>query len=298
VFGQIALVGSVGCGFEQHLAAMRKALTSTTNAGFLRPDANLAVVIIADEDDCSVRDTTVLGADTTMFGNLTSFRCTRFGVECAEDINAIGPKTECKPSATSPLIDDVQPFVDALIQVKGDPRKVMVAAIVGDPTPVVVENRPLNGMESLAVAPSCIFAGPNGQEYADPAVRLAAFVDGFPGRSQLTSICNADLSGALMQIGSTAKKLVGDPCLDAEDLADASAAPGIQPACEVVDIRDSAPSAPRRLPSCTPGATDCYEIAGDPAVCPSAPDNLRVRFRRAAVPDSDTWTHVRCQLEN
>src|SRR5690606_31495398 len=49
VFGELAQV-PYGCGFEQHLAAMRRALEQPANAGFLRPEANLAVVILADED--------------------------------------------------------------------------------------------------------------------------------------------------------------------------------------------------------------------------------------------------------
>ena len=297
VFGEIALVGANGCGFEQHLSAMRAALVNPANAGFLRPEANLAVVIIADEDDCSALDSSLFSPNSTMFGELSSFRCTRFGVQCnPDDMTTPGTKLDCEPRAASTVIEDVQPFVDALVAAKGDARKVMVAAIVGDPAPVVVDNLNIHGVTQPALLPSCTFAGPNGDEEAAPAIRLAAFVDEFPGRSQLTSICNADLSGALFEIGSTAKKLVGDPCLDAPNLADASPDPGLQPACEVIDIRDSAPSAITELPRCGGAAVDCYEIAPDPTVCPTAPDNLRVRFRRATVPALDTWTHVRCQL--
>ncbi|HEY4054965.1 MAG TPA: hypothetical protein VGM39_00105, partial [Kofleriaceae bacterium] len=49
-FAIIATVGDTGCGFEQHLAAMARAFDNPTNAGFLRPQANLAVVVITDED--------------------------------------------------------------------------------------------------------------------------------------------------------------------------------------------------------------------------------------------------------
>ena len=295
VFGQIALVGAGGCGFEQHLSAMRRALTA--NPGFVRPDANLAVVIIADEDDCSALDPALFGADTTQLGPLQSFRCTRFGVQCgADDLTMPGVKSDCEPRAASPLVADIQPFVDDLLAAKSDPRSVMVAAIVGPPTPVEVGYLSISGQSQLALVPSCTFAGPNGDELADPAVRLAAFLDAFPGRSQLTSICNADLSGALSQIGASAKKLLGDPCLDAQNLADRSPDPGLQPACEVLDIRDSAPSAPAVVPLCGIGDTDCFEIAADPIACPAAPDNLRVRLRRGRAPAADTWTHVRCQL--
>ncbi len=296
-FTQIAMVGAHGCGFEQHLSAMRTALTSSANTGFLRPEANLAVVIIADEDDCSALDAQLFGPDGGTLGALHSFRCARFGVECEQDILQPGVKTECKPREASTLVADVQPFVDDLLAVKPDKRNVMVAAIVGPPTPVEVTIQSINGNAGPGLSPSCVFAGENGPELADPAVRLAAFIEAFPGRSQLTSICNADLSGALSQIGASAKKLQGDPCLDTLNLADASPDPGLQPACEVLDIRDSSPSAPMILPACGPGSTDdCFEIAADPVACPSAPENLRVRVQRTTVPALDTWTHVRCQL--
>ena len=259
---------------------MRRALTHPANTGFLRADANLAVVIIADEDDCSALDPALFAPPESG----VEFRCTRHGIACDPDDGAPGLKTGCAPRADSTLIEDVQPFVDALLAVKPDPRMVMVAAIVGDAEPVEIQQGPVgpDGMPVLRLAPSCTFQGPTGPQAALPAIRLAAFLDAFPGRSQLTSICAGDLSAPLGMIGSTAKKLVGDPCLDAPDLADASAEPGLQPACAVVDIRDSAPHVLREFPACAPGATDCFEILGDTAACPTAPDHLRVRFRRAA----------------
>jgi len=58
VFKCIAQLGTLGCGFEHHLESMKEALdgTNTGNAGFLRDDAYLAVIILADEDDCSDKD--------------------------------------------------------------------------------------------------------------------------------------------------------------------------------------------------------------------------------------------------
>jgi hypothetical protein len=299
VFSQIANVGGGGCGFEQHLAAMRRALTNPANTGFIRPDANLAVVIIGDEDDCSVLDPYLFSPATAELGALQSFRCTRFGVICSpDDMENPGAKQNCAPRDGSVLIEDVQHFVDALVAVKGDPRTVMVAGIVGNPAPVAVDlaSPPGGGVPIPRLSPSCVYNGQVGPETADPAVRLAAFLDAFPGRSQLTSICDSDLSAPLGQIGSTAKKLIGDPCLDSMLLADTSSDPGLQPACEVIDVRDSAPDAPVTLPTCDAGGGDCFEIQRDATACPTAPENLRVRFHRSAPVAADTWTHVRCQL--
>jgi hypothetical protein len=297
VFAGIAQVGNSGCGFEQHLAAMRGALDHPSNAGFLRPDANLAVIIIADEDDCSITDPVFFGPESAELGPLQSFRCARFGVRCDSSMMELGDKTDCVPDPDSVLVDPVQPFIDHLVALKGDPRMVMVAGVLGDPAPVAVQEGSLNGQEvaPLVLAPSCTFEGSQGPAVADPAVRLAAFLDGFPGRSTLTSICSNDLSTPLDTIGASAKKLQGDPCLDTSALADASPEPGVQPACEVLDVRDSAPDAPRSLPSCADAGGDCYELVADPIVCPDSADHLRITFRRNAVTD-DLWTSVRCQL--
>ena len=284
-FAALANVGDSGCGFEQHLGAMYRALDDNpVNAGFLRDDANLAIVVLADEDDCSVADTAFFNDDPAL-GTLQSFRCFRFGVECDEDTSTVGTKTHCHPAAPSQYLDDVQPFADFLVSLKGDARKVMVAGVVGDPSPVAVELRPPQGSTTPepALAHSCTYGG---MQTADPAVRLAAFLDAFPGRSRLTSICNPDLSDALGDIGRSAKALMGDPCLTADVLPET---------CEVTDVRDSAPDDPVHLPRCADGGTTCFDLVADASACPNTPEHLRVQIQRGVEPTADTWTHIRCQ---
>jgi hypothetical protein len=257
-------------------------------------------VILADEDDCSALDPVLFDAAPPALGPLDSLRCFEQGVVCDPDSpRSPGDKHGCRPRQSSAVVESVQPFVDALLAVKADPRQVMVAGIVGDPTPVAVELvAPAGGAVPIpALAASCRFDGPQDVERADPAVRLAAFLGGFPGRTQLTSICHRDLSSSLDAIGATAKQLVGDPCIDTRALADTSPDPGVQPACEVTDVRDAAPDRPVALPSCADGggAADCYALAADPVACPAGDDHLRIRLQRAAAVTADTWTHVRCQ---
>jgi hypothetical protein len=273
---------------------MRAGLTNPANAGFRRAGANLAVVILTDEDDCSILDPAMLSPDPS-FGALASFRCFQFGVRCSPDDPAQpGAKTGCVPRDASPYVEDVVPFAQFLRELVGDEREVMVAGVVGDPGFVSVNVASAGGAAATPqLAHSCFYGA---AEVADPAVRISAFLDQFPERSQLTSICSGDLAAPLAAIGASAKRLVGDPCLDTTFLADSSPEPGIQPACEVSDVRDAAPLAPTQLARCTGGAGDCYELVADPAACPASRDHLRVRITRARTPADDTWTHVRCQL--
>ena len=70
-FSAMASLGASGCGFEQPLQAAKNALNNNpANAGFLRPNASLALFFVTDEDDCSISHSTILGSDTTTFGPL------------------------------------------------------------------------------------------------------------------------------------------------------------------------------------------------------------------------------------
>ncbi len=67
VFQCVALLGSLGCGFEHQLASIDRALGAdgqgpapAQNAGFLRDDAILAIVLLTNEDDCSAPPNTRL----------------------------------------------------------------------------------------------------------------------------------------------------------------------------------------------------------------------------------------------
>jgi hypothetical protein len=295
--------GYDGCGFEQPLAAMKRAFENPKNAGFLRPNANLAVIFLTDEDDCSAKSTELFSPDERpdehLLGTLQSFRCFRWGVTCDQSTDEAGTKTGCTTATDSPYVEDIAPFVEALLATKSDERMVMTAAIMGDPAPVAVELRsPHPGFPAIpALAHSCAYNTSSGPAFADPGVRMAEFLAAFPDRNAQASVCDADLTTPLAFIAESAKKLMGDPCLDTTRLADASAAdPGVQPSCEVSEVRDSAPDAPALLPLCTSGGSDCFELVADVDACPATTDHLRVRIHRSTAPHADAWTHVRCQL--
>ncbi len=298
VFSALARVGAAGCGFEQPLHAMRRALENPANAGFLRSDANLAVVIVADEDDCSMADVQLVGTDTARFGALQSFRCTRFGVTCdiggrtPDEMNAVGDKERCHSNESSTLLRDVSSYVEFLTALKGDPNAVMVSAIAGAPTVAVELRQPPGGGASLpSLAHSCTYEGRGGPEVADPAVRLAELVASFPARSALTSICDPNLASPLTTIGKAAKPMMGDPCVQTP-LVDTSLDPGVQPHCELLE---GPVGAETPIPQCAPNQTGtCWSLVLDTAKCAGVADNFRVQITRPSTPTNQLYAHLRC----
>jgi hypothetical protein len=131
----MARVGTSGCGFEHQLAATSKALTAPENAGFLRDDAFLQIVLITDEDDCSAP------TDSDLFTRQfpdeePSFRCARAGHACrgqmppSADFSA--PLAECK-AVENGALSNVQGFVDQIRALKKDPGKVWSPASSAGP---------------------------------------------------------------------------------------------------------------------------------------------------------------------
>ena len=299
VFAQLAHVGADGCGFEQPLLAMKTALQNPANAGFLRPGANLAVVILADEDDCSLTTPQLLSSDPNQLGALQSFRCTRFGVTCDQGgetpdaMNMVGVKTGCHANESSAYVDDVTPYVDFLRTLKGDPNAVMVSVIVGDPTMIATEVRlpPGGGTPLPSLAHSCAYDNQGVGQTADPGLRLAEVANSLPARGDVTSICNADLALPMLTIGSTARQLMGDPCVDVP-LVDTSMATGPQPRCEVVD---GPPGAETMIPECAENPTGtCWSLVLDTAYCGGVADSLRLQVTRPTLPTSQVYAHLRC----
>jgi hypothetical protein len=314
VFGQMARVGAGGCGFEQHLESMKRALstTNTANAGFLRPDAYLAVIFIADEDDCSMSKAALLGPESAALGPQQSFRCTRFGVTCdqggasTDAMNQVGTKGQCHPNENSQYLEKVQTYVDFLKSVKAsDPSKVIVAGIMGTIEPFQVELRspPNGGAAQQALAHSCTYAGANGAEYSDPPVRLKFLLDQFPNRSTYTTICQQNLSDGLTLIAQLLKTVLGSPCIEGQ-LADVDPnTAGDQYDCSVsYVINYGKPTQTEQvLPECNapgPAATNkpCWHIAADMTKCSMAP-HLALKTEDASTPPPDTHTVAYCVTE-
>jgi hypothetical protein len=294
VFGQMAKAGAGGCGFEQHLEAAKHALNNNpANAGFVRADAFLAIIFIADEDDCSMAHSSLLSATDTSLGPLQSFRCTRFGITCdvggqtPDQMNQVGTKDQCHSNDNSQFLAKAQSFVDFVKGTKPDVKQIIVAGIMGNLEPVQTELRtpPGGGSAIQALAHSCTYVDTAGMpEVADPPIRIKFFLDQFPDRSTFTTVCQQDLSGGLQQIGQLLKAALGDPCIEgnlAQPLQ-CSASYRLPDGSEQV------------LPECDGSLSNqpCWHIITDATKCPTG-QNLIFKVEDAS-PPGNAIQHVDC----
>jgi len=307
VFGAMARgAGAGGCGFEQPLEAMRRALNNNPqNAGFLRPDAYLAVIFIADEDDCSMAKSAMLGPESAALGPLQSFRCNRFGHICdvggtsPDQMNQVGPKSQCHPNENSPYLEKVSVYVDFLKKLKSDPTKIIVAGIMGVTEPYQVELRspPGGGTAQQAVAHSCSYTGAMGLEVADPPTRIKFLLDQFPNRSTFTTICQQNLSDGLVLIAQLLKSVIGDPCIEGK-LSDVDpTTPGPQYDCSVSDVSNIGKPTQTEdvIPQCDANASvkPCWRINVDLMNCPLS-DHFTLKIERAETPPPETHVIAYC----
>ncbi|MGE0401514.1 MAG: hypothetical protein AB7T06_32735 [Kofleriaceae bacterium] len=309
VFGQIAKVGDTGCGFEQHLESMKRALTNPANGDFLRRDAYLAVIFIADEDDCSMSRNAILGSTSGTLGTLQSFRCTRFGVTCEEGgattdaMKQVGSKAQCHPNESSQYLQNVQSYVEFLRGLKPQNEKlVIVAGIMGALEPFQVELRTINAADGPepALAHSCSYTGAEGIQYADSPVRLKFFIDQFGDRSTFTTICQRNLSDGLSQIAGLLRSIVGDPCIQGNLLDVDPNTDGVQYECAVSDVtRPGTPDAVETIiPACNAGITNkpCWRIVVDAEKC-VPDDHLMLSIERNQDPPAETHIIANCVTE-
>jgi MYXO-CTERM domain-containing protein len=188
VLACILPLGSAGCGFEHQLASVARALGAdgapppAANLGFLRPGAELAIVLLTNEDDCSAPGDTTLyslnGAAQSIknpLGPIANYRCNQFGHLC-KDPNGGTPDVLTPPSLSPPSdatgnppavaltdcvsndgcsgsLTPVVSFANEIMALKTDPSQVVVGAIVAPPGPYMVE----------WVAPSAPPPGTNGE---------------------------------------------------------------------------------------------------------------------------------------
>jgi hypothetical protein len=285
-FTCIAALGDTGCGFEHSLASMARALNADglglppENAGFLRPEAALALVMITNEDDCSapIDSTDIFSPASRLvsdpMGPLASYRCNEFGHRCG------GQKPPRTPAAATTLEDchsaedgvliRVADFARQFKSLKADPSQVFLSVIAGPVTPYVVKLAPPTLAEDPAMWPSiahsCMSA--NG-EFADPPVRLAELVTAFGANGSLSSICG-DFAPALTGLGAALGGALGPRCLQA-DVVEKGATPKLAAGCSVLEsvaatggTRTETP-----LPVCGTGTGACWTVKANTACAAS-----------------------------
>ncbi|MDX2020654.1 MAG: hypothetical protein SF187_10455 [Deltaproteobacteria bacterium] len=274
VFSCIADLGTSGCGFEHQLQSVRVALAENVtpkNAGFLRKDAFLAIVLITDEDDCSAPPTSDLFADQSFGDTQTgSLRCNIAGHLCnGEPVPGkafMSPLTTCSPNPKGRLIpvDDIKNFVLSLKP--NFPDRIIVSAITGIPAreegtqyAFTVSKQP-QGPDLLDVEPVCN-SGADGT--AAPSLRVSQFVKSFGDNGTIESICNSDYSPALKRLGDLIAARLDPGCISEKLIDTDTKTAGIQAECSVVDrVPDSNTGAfdDTVLPECGKGPAPCWKL--------------------------------------
>jgi len=255
VFGCIAPLGESGCGFEQPFAAITRALGAdgrgnppADNAGFLRPDARLAIVMLTNEDDCTPRAGTALFDATSNItlasplGPPTSFRCNEFGHLCSGAAPArVAPNglvgdmftyDNCEPAEGAGMLESVADTVGQIKGLKAEPAgQILMASIQGSTGPYVVHWRdplPPDTMPWPEITHSC--TAPD-LSFADPGIRTANLAFGFGAMGFVFSICDYSFALGLSRFASAIGGLFSPSCI-AGEIADDVTRPGSQPACD------------------------------------------------------------------
>jgi hypothetical protein len=330
VFRCIAQVGTSGCGFEDHLEAVRAALGDSTgdpahdipvrpvpanNANFLRPDAYLAVIFITNEEECSTPPDSVLFDDTTgsdgRLGALTA-RCFAHTDVCDGQpvVNYVmagtpaGPFQSCVPDettfATNPRLAPipVQYYVDYLKKQKGDPSKVLVSGIIAPSGPYsLVQISDGHGGMMMAQANSCVGAA---GVFGQPTPRWDKFFGSFTTlQSITTSICDQSFAPAMQRIATQVGRLLGVPCVSGTVL-NTMGPNGPRPDCTVVDHSYDAMGAPvdTAVPACLDngGQAPCWSLL--PGTATECTGEQIMQFTRPTnvPPPTDLNSSVECAV--
>ena len=214
-FSCMVQIGSDGCGFEQPLGALQRALDQklNINPGFLRLDAALGVVILTDEDDCTVKgnqlfDPSQQGLNDPL-GPLTSFRCFEFGVTCTCPGHSkctryfTGARTACKPLTGGGMMLEPAKVVSELNNLRTG--RLFLSVIAGNADKVAVQMK--GSYPSLAS--SC----QSSNSLAFPAVRLKAVTDALAPASSFDTICLDSLDQTMQTVArSMAQSVLLSPC--------------------------------------------------------------------------------------
>ncbi len=324
VFQCIAPLGANGCGFEQQLRSVTRALGADGfappqhNQGFLRPEAYLGIVLLTDEDDCSAINNSFY--DVTTNTNLASplgpggsFRCSEFGHLCdGAKPGRLAPNGQvtdvvnyqnCVSAEDQGLLISVSAFAAGVKSLKPDPAsQILVVSIQGPnqnyqvrwKTPAVTTDGPWP-----EIAHSCNNF-PDGS-FADPGVRVQQFAHEFGGNGFVYSICEANYGPALSTIAQKIAQMMNTMCVP-ELVADKDGNPsnGVQPDCTLTDsipqsngtIKNTALSACADNGNTPP----CWSLRAAAAGECAAGYGRVLQIDRAAPPPANALVSISCSL--
>jgi hypothetical protein len=303
-FSCMAQLGGTGCGFEAQLEAMKRALDGghPENAGFLRPDADLAVIFLTDEDDCSVRDPSLFSLPGLP---PTDYRCQPlYAYDCD---HAIGMTPDsfhgCTPHVGG-YLQDVSSYVQFLHSIK-DRSQTFIGMIAGDPTPDITTGQLAMPFEQqIALMPSCSATINGNYAIGRPGLRLAELTHAYGDHGMFETVCQPDYSGVLADAGRTLFTMMSG-CLEGTITATVDPRAGVVADCSVTDrVGFGTPSEiDSPVPHCAmldaatpmPGLRPCYWMESTPAGCPSTPSHLTLHVERdVALPHGAVTDTVCC----
>jgi len=197
----LANQGTNGCGFEQQLASAARAGQREDQAPFFRENAGLGIIVVSDEDDCSMDDAAGLFATDEVADQALM----KVNIACGEH-----PEFLHAPES----------FVEAFAAAKGGiEAAVFFAAIVGvPPTPACQGNGALLGdcldQDEMQLVPTSVgttwlydpactrFIGSEEVTKAYPGRRFVALAEEMGRNGYAYSICNENWMPAMEAFAS------------------------------------------------------------------------------------------------
>ena len=269
----VALMGTGGCGFEQQLEAVLKAVAASSptadyvpasyvppvfaggtpghgdnaNTGFIRRNSALALMLVTDEEDCSVPDYSIFYRDARFTSVGLNLRCFTFAAD---------------------WLYPTQRYIDNFMALRANPALLVYAGIVGIPTDLVgsdaaaydralADPRMIETPDTSASPPTRLLAACNTADGGEafPARRMVEVARGLDARgagTTIQSICSSDFRPAVNRIIELIADALGGACLPRplNPAADGTVA------CNVLELLPSVESG-AAVTSCTavPGAT-------------------------------------------
>jgi hypothetical protein len=282
VLGCIVPLGAAGCGFEQPLASVVRALGADGdppppgNEGFLRADAALAIVLLSNEDDCSspdpgFYDLTSNDRLSSPLGPVGNFRCAEFGHLCGGapparlapggDITAVVEYDGCVSAEIAGKLTPVARLAAQIKLLKPDgPGRIVLTNILGPVTPYrIVWKSPGIATDGPwpDVGHSCVSTR---GYYGAPGVRRRDLARQFGENGLEFSICDDSFVPALEATARALGRAMGNGCVAGPV---ATRKGSLVPDCTVVERvpRPGGGTDDTPIPACADGAPPpCWEV--------------------------------------